>query len=53
MLDARLSMVQLLGDVDMIRKIEPSQGKASDNVRPYEEKYEWKGNAHQVLENEE
>lgn len=49
MLDSRISMVQLLRDVDMIREIEiqPSQ-----NTRPYVEKYDWKVNAEQVLENE-
>jgi hypothetical protein len=49
MLDARLSMVQLLEDVDMIRKVAvlpPSQTK------PYEERYEWKENAERVRENE-
>lgn len=41
--------IQLLTDVDMIRKlqVQPSQDKAS--VRAYEEKYEWRENGERVL----
>ena len=51
--DARLSIVQLLTDVDMLRKlqVQPSQDKTT--VRAYEEKYAWKENAEQVSQNEE
>jgi hypothetical protein len=46
---ARLSIIQLQTDVDMIRKlqVQPSQDKAS--VRAYEEKYEWRENGERVL----
>ena len=31
---------------------EPSEESSQPKVRPYEEKYQWKDNAEQVLENE-
>jgi hypothetical protein len=45
--DARLSIVQLLRDVGMVREIQPSQ-----NTKGYIEKDEWRNNAETVLENE-
>jgi len=50
MLDSRISMVQLLTDVDMLRKLEL---KPSQSVRAYAERCDWKDNAERVLENEE
>ena len=46
--DSRLSIVQLLRDVDMIGKLEPSQQKKDSHQ--YEEQYEWRENGEKVLE---
>jgi hypothetical protein len=48
MLDARISMVQLLGDVDMIRKIPSSSIRTDAETKPYEERYEWRERGEQV-----
>jgi hypothetical protein len=44
--DARLSIVQLLTDVDMLRKL---QVQPSQTVRAYVEKYDWRENGERVL----
>jgi hypothetical protein len=49
---ARVSIIQLLSEgPEMIRKAEIQLPK--NDTKPYVEKYEWRENAEQVLENEE